>query len=258
MAKRTGTKNPVIPPALMEQLKNELTKRVAADLGLDLSPSPEDDDSSSEVDSRAILMLSGEIGEQHRGIINNLLELHYNSSFNEPVTLLINSDGGDASVGWAIIDVMNFIRLPVNTVALGYACSMAADIFVNGDKRTMGEHATLMIHPHSSGAIGNHHSLIATQRGDMIEHTRRVNHYLSNSKYETEEEINATLLGVLGGDVYLTPQEVLEHGLCDEIALTSEDKRRKRHHLLPAGPKTPARKSKPRKSPSKKPTKRTG
>lgn len=249
-------KNPVISPALMEQLKSEVTKRVAMELGVELSPE-EDDSSSSETDSRAIMLLSGEIGEGHRSIIGNLLELHYNPSFNEPITLLINSDGGDASVGWAIIDVMNFIRLPVHTVALGYCCSMAADIFVNGDHRVIGEHATLMIHPHSSGAIGDHHSLIAARNGDIIEHNRRINHYLSNSKYETDSEINAKLLGVLGGDVYLTPQEVLEHGLCDEIALTSENKRHKRHNLTSTELKTPARKSRTKKSTSKKRTKRS-
>jgi ATP-dependent Clp protease, protease subunit len=231
------------------ELSPEIATQIADEVAKLLSNSS--DDEGYESDSRAVVMLSGEIGEHHRSLINTLLEFHFNPNFNDPITLLINSDGGDASVGWAIIDVMNFIRLPVHTVSLGYVCSMAADIFVNGDVRTIGEHSTLMIHPHTSGTVGNFHTLIASQRGDIIEHTRRVNHYLSNSKYKTEEAVNVNLLGVSGGDLYLTPEEVIEHGLADEIARTSENKRNKRHNLLPSGSKTNSSKSKARKAPAK-------
>lgn len=237
------------------ELSPETATQIAEEVSKLLSNGSEDE--SYEADSKAVIMLSGEIGEHHRSLINTLLEFHFNPNFNDPITLLINSDGGDASVGWAIIDVMNFIRLPVHTVSLGYVCSMAADIFVNGDIRTVGEHSTIMIHPHTSGSVGNFHTLIASQRGDVIEHTRRVNHYLSNSKYKTEEAVNANLLGISGGDLYLTPEEVMEHGLADEIARTSENKRNKRHSLLPAGSKTDSAKGKARKAPAKSKRKRS-
>jgi ATP-dependent Clp protease protease subunit len=177
---------------------------------------------------RAILMLSGMINNNHLGICNELLAYHFRPDFNEPITLLINSPGGSCEIGWAIVDTMNFIRLPVNTVCIGCAASMAADIFINGDHRVMGEHATLMIHQHHSMNMGSHSRLIATLKGDVIEHNRRLQHYITNSKYPNKQQVEEHLLGVKGEDLYLDPQECLNHGLIDEIAFSNKkDKRRK-------------------------------
>lgn len=185
----------------------------------------------AELKSRAILLLSGPINETHLGLAHQLLELHYTPNFNEEIQLLINSPGGDTSIGWAIVDVMNYIRLPIHTISLGLVCSMAADIFVNGDRRTMGEHSTLMIHPHSTVNFGNHHQLIAAAKGDTIEHYRRLNHYLNNSKYTTIEQVQKELFSVPGDDLYLTPEECMKHGLCDDIAVSNKGKRRKPYYL---------------------------
>lgn len=175
---------------------------------------------------RAILIIAGEIQGGHLGIVNELLQLHYNESFNDHITMLINSPGGSTDVGWAIVDVMNFIRLPVHTVCIGLAASMAADIFVNGDNRVMGEHSTLMIHPHSSVSGGSYHRLIASMKGDLIEQNRRIQHYVTNSKYDDEQQVESMLLSTKGEDLWLTPQECLQHGLTDAIAFS--DKKRKR------------------------------
>ncbi len=178
---------------------------------------------------RAVLVLAGPIRQAHMGICYELLNYHYRDDFDDHITLVINSPGGSCAIGWAIVDTMNFIRHPVNTVCVGIAASMAADIFVNGDHRTMGEHSTLMIHPHSSLSMGSHSKLIANIKGDVIEHNRRIHHYLSNSKYKTLEKVEATLTGTKGDEVYLTPQETLQHGLADEIAYSSKkNKRRKK------------------------------
>lgn len=194
----------------------------------------DDEDSSGEssqpkaLKERAILMLSGPIGEQHLGICHELLMYHFRSDFNDPITLLINSPGGACEIGWAIVDVMNFIRLPVHTVCIGLAASMAADIFVNGDHRTMGEHSTLMIHPHSSISAGSHSKLIATLKGDVIEHNRRVQHYVTNSKYQNQQEVEDNLLETKGEDLYLSPEECLQHGLTDEIAVSDKKAKRRK------------------------------
>src|SRR5690348_1289467 len=82
---------------------------------------------------RATLILSGSIRSGHMGICHELLNYHYREDFDDHITLIINSPGGLCAIGWAIIDVMNFIRHPVHTVCVGMAGSMAADIFVNGD-----------------------------------------------------------------------------------------------------------------------------
>lgn len=198
-------------------------------------PDEEEDEAESQqrppevLKERAIMMLSGPIGESHLAICHELLSYHFRTDFNDPITLLINSPGGACEVGWAIVDVMNFIRLPVHTVVIGLAASMAADIFVNGDHRTMGEHSTLMIHPHSSISAGSHSKLIATLKGDMIEHNRRIQHYVTNSKYTNKEEVEEHLLETKGEDLYLSPQECLTHGLTDAIAVSDKKTKRRKN-----------------------------
>jgi ATP-dependent Clp protease, protease subunit len=190
--------------------------------------SPPQDRRPKILKDRAILMLSGAIGEAHLGICHELLSYHFMPDFNEPITLLINSPGGSCEIGWAIIDIMNFIRLPIHTVAIGLAASMAADIFVNGDKRTVGEHATVMIHPHSSISAGSHSKLLATMKGDIIEHNRRLQHYVTNSKYHSAKEVEGNLFSIRGEDLYLTPEECVQHGLADDISFSDKKTKRKK------------------------------
>lgn len=175
----------------------------------------------------AILMLSGPITSGHLGICHELLSYHYRPDFNETITLLINSPGGICEIGWAIVDTMNFVRCPIQTVCIGFAGSMAADIFVNGDTRIMGEHSTLMVHPHSTINGGSHHKLLATLKGDQIEYNRRLKHYLTNSKYTNRNLVEDTFFKVPGEDLYLTPEECVLHGLADGIA--ANDKKKKRN-----------------------------
>jgi ATP-dependent Clp protease protease subunit len=177
---------------------------------------------------RAIHLISGEIGEDHLDLCNELLAYHFTPEFKGAVTLIINSPGGSCEVGWAIIDVMNFVRYPIQTVAVGTVASMAADIFAHGDFRVIGENSTIMIHPHSSAGVGSHTHLIATYKGDLIEHERRLKHYTINSKYKTPDEVQKALFSTPGDDLYLTPKEVLAHGLADEIAVVDKEARRQK------------------------------
>lgn len=195
-------------------------------------PEEEQVPNPGQLTERAILILAGEIQTSHLGICYELLNFHYKEDFNDPITLLINSPGGNAAIGWAIVDVMNFVRVPVHTVCIGLAASMAADIFVNGDVRTMGQNSTLMIHPHFSNSTGSHHKLIANIKGDIIEHNRRVQHYVTNSKYESAEEVEQVLLSTRGEDLWLNPQECLDHGLADAIATNNKKNKRRKHPAL--------------------------
>ena len=69
-----------------------------------------------------------------------------------PVTLFINSPGGEAQSGLALYDVMRAISCPVHTVCIGTAASMAAVLFVAGDRRDMLPHSRVMIHDPLIGA----------------------------------------------------------------------------------------------------------
>ena len=72
-----------------------------------------------------------------------------------PITLFINSPGGEVSSGLALYDVMQAASCPIRTVCLGLAASMAALLFIAGDTRDMLPHSRVMVHdPLISGGVG--------------------------------------------------------------------------------------------------------
>lgn len=63
-----------------------------------------------------------------------------------PITLYINSPGGDVYSGLAVYDFIQLMKAPLKTVCIGCAGSMGAILFLAGDEREMLPHTQLMIH----------------------------------------------------------------------------------------------------------------
>lgn len=77
----------------------------------------------------------GEItGDSVAALILQLRYLHHEAPEQE-ITMYINSPGGEVSSGLALYDVMKAIQCPIRTVCVGTAASMAAILFLSGDKR---------------------------------------------------------------------------------------------------------------------------
>ena len=81
-----------------------------------------------------------------------------------PITLFINSPGGEVQSGLALYDVMSAISCPVRTVCLGLAASMAALLFIAGDTRDMLPHSRVMIHDPLIGGAGVGGSALSVKR----------------------------------------------------------------------------------------------
>lgn len=73
----------------------------------------------------------------------------------EPITLYINSPGGDITGGLALIQIMRNLRSPVHTVVMGQAASMAAIVAVAGDRRIAYPWARWLLHRGKAEAGGD-------------------------------------------------------------------------------------------------------
>ena len=94
-----------------------------------------------------MVVLSGEITmESANKFIREILALDCES--NEPITVLIDSPGGDVYSGFAIYDMIRFVRSSVKVVGVGLVASAAALIYlaVSKDRRYSLENATYLIH----------------------------------------------------------------------------------------------------------------
>jgi ATP-dependent Clp protease protease subunit len=164
-----------------------------------------------------IIYLSGEIGQPTaEAVCKNLIEFNIKQQVNQ-IQMIINSQGGLCSAGFSIIDMMEWSRIPIFTTGIGMIASMGLLIFMSGAKghRVITPRISILSHRFSAMKQGNHSSLIASRKEEDLEHQRIIQHYLSYSRIDTQEELEHYLLRDV--DTWLSPQEAVEYGLADVI-----------------------------------------
>lgn len=171
---------------------------------------------NNTLESRGIIIIDNAISKQTlASATRKLMEFHFDPEFEDEIQIILNSPGGYTDAGNAFIDLMQWCRLKVRTIALGEIASMATLIFIHGDERVMAPNSIAMIHQFSSANMGNYTDLVAYRKYEDIEQKRHLKMFVNCSKYKTEEDVQKYLLK--SHDNYLTPEEMMEHGLCDGV-----------------------------------------
>ena len=109
------------------------------------------------------LLLSDRISQSSvKSMIENIFEINeddrqkeeiYKDWERKPIKLFINSYGGSVYDGLALIDVIKRSKTPVHTICIGSCMSMGLWVWLSGEKRFVGERATLMFHDLAAFAI---------------------------------------------------------------------------------------------------------
>ena len=133
------------------------------------------------------------------------------------ISLYINSPGGSVTDGLAIVDTMNYIKCPVNTICLGLAASFGAVLLANGTKgkRYATPNAEILIHQPLIGGNGiqGQTTDIKIHADQMIKTRERLTKILADATGQPLEKV----MKDTERDNYMTAQEALEYGLIDEI-----------------------------------------
>lgn len=162
------------------------------------------------------IFLTGEINmEMANDFVLQFMFLEEDSS--EPVTIYINSPGGEINAGLMIYDVIQGSNLEINMVCTGMAASMAAIIFAGGQKgrRYILKHSRVMIHePLIAGGIGGSATSIKNISESILTTKKIVNGILAEHTGKTEEEIDKAT----GFDNYMDAREAIEFGICDAVS----------------------------------------
>ncbi len=138
------------------------------------------------------------------------------------INVHINSLGGDTFTGVAIYNLLKAKSKTAKIITYvdAIAASAASIIAMAGDKIIMPSNTLMMIHNCWTLSIGNANELRKTA-SDMDKIMDAVIQcYLSKIKI-TEEELRA----LLDDETYLTAQEALEKGFCDEVLELKEDEK---------------------------------
>ena len=130
----------------------------------DLEDSKKDDDTFNEIDyglniDESVIYMHGDImlGSLFDFIskVRIILKNRPEEKAQEPINLLINSNGGDVYEALGIIDYIESLSVPVNIIARGRAMSAAAMILACGTgKRIASKLTTIMLHEASAEIFG--------------------------------------------------------------------------------------------------------
>ena len=131
-----------------------------------------------------------------------------------PITLYINSPGGEVQSGLALYDVMQAVSCPIHTVCLGMAASMAALLFIAGDQREMLPHSSVMIHdPLIGGGIGGSALSVKARADDLMRIRDITAQVISQHTGMNIEEV----FELTAKDTYFEAEEAIANGMADRI-----------------------------------------
>ena len=172
--------------------------------------------------SERMIFLNGKVdSDTCQDLITSLMYLETKDD-DRPVTVVINSPGGEVRSGLAVYDVLRLMKAPVTTVCMGSASSMGSIIFLAGDKRIMMPHSELMIHDPSYGNLNVDHMKPheIQERVDSLKKTGdELIRIIAQRTGRSEEEIrNKTR-----EDSFFAAQEALEFGLATAVAQTLKE-----------------------------------
>ena len=162
------------------------------------------------------------VGEVDAGTVNALIrELRYlqRQDPEGEITMYINSPGGSVDSGLALYDVLQAVSCPIRTVCMGLAASMAALIFVSGNRRDMLPHSRLMIHDPLIVQTGGSALRIKAVSDDLMETRKIVAEVIAQHAGKSLEEV----LEKTATDSFFRAEEAVVYGLADNI-ITSFDK----------------------------------
>jgi ATP-dependent Clp protease protease subunit len=138
----------------------------------------------------------------------------YKGNAKDPITFLINSPGGNMHDMLGIIDFIQGLDIPVNTICRGTAFSAAAVILACGTgTRAMSKRSGVMFHQSLNYAEGKFNDVKAS-----IAYTQVMENDIQNILAEVTKQKDANWWKEkMKTDYFLSAQEALELGVIDVI-----------------------------------------
>lgn len=137
----------------------------------------------------------------------------------EEIKIYINSPGGSVVDGTIVYDYISSMKTPVTTVCIGCAASMAAIIYLAGDKRLMFPNSKVMIHDPSYGNAdfsGYKAEEIMEKANELMESTLELRHIVAKRTGRELSEVAKKMRK----DSYFNASEAVEFGLATEVVKT--------------------------------------
>ena len=136
----------------------------------------------------------------------------------EPIELVINSPGGGINAGFAICDFIRCCSVPVRTIVIGSACSIASIIAICGDERLIYPNASIMIHEPTtitsgSNAVMSNAEMEAQTENLSAAKDKLIDLYVQHTSLNKDQLVNY----LKGIGTNFTAKQTVEFGFTDRI-----------------------------------------
>lgn len=166
------------------------------------------------------IVIADEITKQlAQRVLAQLLILEQESP-KEDIKIFINSPGGDADAGFAIYDMMRFIKPKVKAICAGVAASAAVIILIGAKKenRFSLENSRILIHQPSTGVHGTA-SDIQIEASEILKCREKINNLLAVETGQKVEKVENDTKR----NYWMSAEEGIKYGLISKIVKTLDD-----------------------------------
>jgi ATP-dependent Clp protease, protease subunit len=152
-------------------------------------------------------------------VIAQLLYLD-NEDPQKPIKIFINSPGGSADDGFAIYDMIRFVRAPVKIISTGLSASAATVIMLAAKKenRFALPNARIMIHQPSMRSFGAAEDIRRTAE-QILKLRQRINELYASETGQPLDKVSEDT----DRDYWMTAQEAVEYGLISRVVSSSSE-----------------------------------
>lgn len=132
----------------------------------------------------------------------------------KPIKIFINSPGGSADDGFAIYDMIRFVRPRVRIISAGLSASAATVIMMAAQKedRLALPNARIMIHQPSMRSFGSAEDLRRTAE-EILKLRQRINELYAEETGQPLDKVSDDT----DRDFWMTAQEAIEYGLITKV-----------------------------------------
>lgn len=168
-----------------------------------------------------IIFLGSEVNSTISNIIVAQLLFLESIDKNSPISIYINSPGGEIYSGLSIYDTMQFIGPEIITVCTGLGASMAAILLAGGSKgkRFALKHSRIMIHQPLGGAKGQASDMEINLK-QILDLKKELYEILSYHTGKSFKEIEKDS----DRDYWMTSEEAKKYGIIDDIFYKKNNK----------------------------------
>jgi len=161
-----------------------------------------------------MIMLAGEINKRLADRVASQLLVLDGEQGHKPIRLFINSPGGDADAGFAMYDMIKFVKSPVITITAGLCASAAVLVLLAAEKerRYALPNSRFLIHQPST-AIHGFVSDIQIEASEIIKCRDRINGIIADTTGQKIEKVQADTRR----NFWMSAEEASAYGLVSKV-----------------------------------------